>query len=318
MLCFGCRSTAAADSADARRSDHGHHRRGGADPAHHVLAHSSGEWVSSDWPVWPVSGTAAPHRMGAALTYARRYALFTLVGIAGEDDIDAPDLGAAPKGGADQPSRQNGQKTNGHAFAEGLPAPGTARGRKPLTRPAKPVLAADQSAALRDRLVAALDGLRSAGEAASWAQRSLPAKNTLTASDAELVEGGFRLKLAAVGEGEPSAEPLEAVGGLASAPVDPPNLQAGASLVTAIESGPEDFSSSASKTIRLRDKDHLKFVSKQACVVCGREPSDAHHLRFAQPRALGRKVSDEFTVPFVASIIASFTGRVMRRRGGRV
>ena len=54
---------------------------------------------------------------------------------------------------------------------------------------------------------------------------------------------------------------------------------------------------SAGKTIRLRDKDHLKFVSKQACVVCGREPSDAHHLRFAQPRALGRKVSDEFTVP---------------------
>jgi hypothetical protein len=53
----------------------------------------------------------------------------------------------------------------------------------------------------------------------------------------------------------------------------------------------------AGKTIRLRDKDHLKFVSKQACVVCGREPSDAHHLRFAQPRALGRKVSDEFTVP---------------------
>src|SRR4030088_1747199 len=57
-----------------------------------VLAHSSGEWVSSDWPVCPVSETAAPHRMGAALTYARRYALFTLVGIAGEDDLDAPDL----------------------------------------------------------------------------------------------------------------------------------------------------------------------------------------------------------------------------------
>src|SRR6266576_1113707 len=57
-----------------------------------VLAHSSGEWISSEWPVCPVSETAAPHRMGAALTYARRYALFTLVGIAGEDDVDAPDL----------------------------------------------------------------------------------------------------------------------------------------------------------------------------------------------------------------------------------
>src|SRR3954462_10819969 len=57
-----------------------------------IPAHSSGEWMSSDWPVCPVSDTAAPHRMGAALTYARRYALFTLVGIAGEDDLDAPDL----------------------------------------------------------------------------------------------------------------------------------------------------------------------------------------------------------------------------------
>ena len=57
-----------------------------------MLAHSSGEWMSSDWPVCPVAEMGAPHRMGAALTYARRYALFTLVGIAGEDDLDAPDL----------------------------------------------------------------------------------------------------------------------------------------------------------------------------------------------------------------------------------
>src|SRR5499427_3628406 len=59
-----------------------------------MLAHSSGEWLSSDWPVCPISETAVPQRMGAALTYARRYALFTLVGIAGEDDLDAPDLPA--------------------------------------------------------------------------------------------------------------------------------------------------------------------------------------------------------------------------------
>src|SRR5580704_14717334 len=57
-----------------------------------VLAHSSGEWIASDWPVCAIAEMAAPRRMGAALTYARRYALFTLVGIAGEDDVDAPDL----------------------------------------------------------------------------------------------------------------------------------------------------------------------------------------------------------------------------------
>jgi hypothetical protein len=61
-----------------------------------VLAHASGEWIASGWPVCALSDMAAPRRMGAALTYARRYALFTLVGIAGEDDLDAPDLGGQP------------------------------------------------------------------------------------------------------------------------------------------------------------------------------------------------------------------------------
>jgi ERF superfamily len=75
-----------------------------------VLAHSSGEWIASDWPVCAISETATPHRMGAALTYARRYALFTLVGIAGEDDIDAPDLIAptTPSGTAKPTTQKNG------------------------------------------------------------------------------------------------------------------------------------------------------------------------------------------------------------------
>src|SRR6266478_8196580 len=72
-----------------------------------LLAHASGEWVSSDWPVCAVSEMAAPHRMGAALTYARRYALFALVGIAGEDDLDAPDLNGG-LGALPQPATSNG------------------------------------------------------------------------------------------------------------------------------------------------------------------------------------------------------------------
>jgi hypothetical protein len=74
-----------------------------------TLVHASGEWVSSDWPVCPVSETAVPHRLGAALTYARRYALFTLVGIAGEDDLDAPDLSPAvvPPASPNGPLRSN-------------------------------------------------------------------------------------------------------------------------------------------------------------------------------------------------------------------
>src|ERR1700724_544992 len=85
-----------------------------------VLAHSSGEWVSSDWPVCPVSETAAPHRMGAALTYARRYALFTLVGIAGEDDLDAPDLPGAKLNDGNLVSASGAAKPNGPA----IPVPG--------------------------------------------------------------------------------------------------------------------------------------------------------------------------------------------------
>jgi hypothetical protein len=275
-----------------------------------VLAHSSGEWVSSDWPVCSVSETSAPHRMGAALTYARRYALFTMVGIAGEDDLDAPDIGASPKAGADQPSGPVRQKPNGHAFAAGLPAPADARGRKPVARPLKPVLAADQSAALRDQLVAELSALQSAEEAANWAHRSLPAKNTLTAADADLVEIGFRARLAAFGDGQPPAEPQEAA---QSAPEPHPCLpspEAAAASVAAPDEAAADTARPTGKTIRLRDKDHLKFVARQACLVCGREPSDAHHLRFAQPRALGRKVSDEFTVP-----VCRLHHRELHRRG---
>src|SRR6187397_3123512 len=99
-----------------------------------VLAHSSGEWVSSDWPVCPVAETAAPHRMGAALTYARRYALFTLVGIAGEDDLDAPDLDdASPKTDGNH-AGVNRQSANGHARAAAAPVPEAGQRRSPPAR----------------------------------------------------------------------------------------------------------------------------------------------------------------------------------------
>jgi hypothetical protein len=85
-----------------------------------VLAHSSGEWLSSDWPVCPIGETAAPHRMGAALTYARRYALFTLVGIAGEDDLDAPDLRITGPASADTHSGSSNNTAQTNANPRGL------------------------------------------------------------------------------------------------------------------------------------------------------------------------------------------------------
>src|SRR6266513_1376414 len=112
-----------------------------------MLAHASGEWIASDWPVCPIAEMANPQRMGAALTYARRYALFTLVGIAGEDDLDAPDLCAAPPTSAARTATESGQLR---------PPPrgdGNGRSRAAARAASMPVLSSDESAALRDRLL---------------------------------------------------------------------------------------------------------------------------------------------------------------------
>ena len=70
------------------------------------------------------------------------------------------------------------------------------------------------------------------------------------------------------------------------------------------------------KTVRLRDKDHRRFVLRQACVVCGRVPSDPHHLTFTQPRALGRRVSESSSSPSAESTIGSYIALVTRPHGG--
>jgi hypothetical protein len=168
-----------------------------------LLVHASGEWISSDWPVCAASEIAAPHRMGAALTYARRYALFTLVGIAGEDDLDAPDLEPMPRIATDRPNGSNGGALNGHSHTAGL-SDGRRRAQAPQI--AAPLLPADQSALERDRLLAELGALQSNDEAAAWAQRNLKTKRTLIAADAQFVEAAFRTKLAAVGDDKPAPE----------------------------------------------------------------------------------------------------------------
>ena len=105
-----------------------------------LLAHASGEWISSDWPVCPASETSAPHRMGAALTYARRYALFALVGIAGEDDLDAPDLPGRTR--LLRPRRPLNPRPSLHSPRK------RSNGSVHKPRQPKPVLAAEPSAAL--------------------------------------------------------------------------------------------------------------------------------------------------------------------------
>jgi hypothetical protein len=296
-----------------------------------VLAHASGEWIASDWPVCAIAETATPHRMGAALTYARRYALFTLVGIAGEDDLDAPNLiGPAPTR-----DRSSGEGASGHGRGAGnghgngrldARSPNLAA-RTPLPRQGKADNRANQERAamhsavllsfvasgqLRDQMLGELNAIGSEDEAAKWAHRRLPDKNKLNAIDAKHIEAVFRTKLLSFAahhaEGIPDPKPVAdgtvTEGASADAqgngtvsestptetipPQPKPKLRANR-IDKAVLSHPEPR--------RIRDREHVHFVAQQACLICGRKPCDAHHLRFAQSRALGRKVSDEFTVP---------------------
>jgi hypothetical protein len=263
-----------------------------------ILAHASGEWMSSDWPVCPVSETAAPHRMGAALTYARRYALFTMVGIAGEDDLDAPDL-TAPTVPDSRPERPviTSNKVSAMNGGRGAGATSIRRNGRAPANIIKPTLDPDGSAALRDQLLTDVDSLSSTDAAATWAHRIMAAKNSLAAADARCVEEAFAAKMATVGsrDGDVINGPLSSTEpSQLHLPQNPP----------AAEPSEVSVSNRIDKSLlalpeprRFRDKTHRKFVSKQPCVVCGRQPADAHHLRFAQHRALGRKVSDEFIVP---------------------
>ena len=246
-----------------------------------TLVHSSGEWVSSDWPVCPVSETAAPHRLGAALTYARRYALFTLVGIAGEDDLDAPDLldaaSAQPQAG---PTRSDPSSKASDQRAVSSPVrPPEKRGRREQAAP--PSLSPEAAQNILNQLMAELKLLGDPEALATWAHRVLPLKNQLSKRDAQTVEDAFASRLNELGDPALVELPSRETRGNQGEGAEP-----NAALVTTID-----------KPVRERDRHHLRFVATQPCLVCGRTPSDAHHLKFAERPAMGRKVSDKFTVP---------------------
>src|SRR6516162_8002537 len=158
-----------------------------------TLAHSSGEWIASDWPVCRVAELANPQRMGLALAYARRYALFTLAGIAGEDDLDAPDLCAGPDS---LPASESGTSLrSGGRPPHQLPGSGNGRGRGRVKREPQAILEPAQSADLRDKLVAEIGALTSADLTMTWARQALAAKNRLSETDAKLVEAAFERRL---------------------------------------------------------------------------------------------------------------------------
>jgi ERF superfamily len=257
-----------------------------------TLAHSSGEWIASDWPVCPVAELANPQRMGLALTYARRYALFTLAGIAGEDDLDAPDLCAAPDS---LPASQSGTSSeSGGRPPHQLPGSGNGRGRGKVKGEPQAILEPAQSADLRDKLLAEIGALTSADLTITWARQALAIKNRLNESDAKLVEAAFERRLSQVASSDMAA----AAGLEAPAPAQDGRQQTGIPRTDDEHAGGIDKSVlTISVPRRYRNREHLRYVMQQPCLVCGRKPSDPHHLRYMQPRALGRKASDEFAVP---------------------
>lgn len=289
-----------------------------------LLLHTSGEWISSDWPVCQLSETSAPRRMGAALTYARRYALFTMVGIAGEDDLDSP------PDATDHPAATRKAPDTGPApLRQSQPQTGNGTTIPPVR--AKPD--AEESTVISAELIQEIETLPE-GDLQLRAIAILKAKNRLSANDAKRVEDAFAARMA---EQEPSVvdlttdqptsvqtspilpEPLPAPSQVVKRPrgrprkvkpaadqsAPPPAMPTvddsppvSSPLQPAVALGKIDKSLlTISEPRRLRDKAHLKFVGSQPCLICARSPVDAHHLRFTQPRAMGLKVSDEFTVP---------------------
>lgn len=249
-----------------------------------LLAHASGEWISSELPVCASKEVEAPHRMGAAMTYARRYALFALVGIAGEDDLDAPDLMASSPAAVEPqipPGRKQLKGVLNHSH----------------------VLPPDRSAELLDRLLGELALQATDEDLVAWAKVNLPLKNTLLQADAGVLEAAYQNRL------EETASPAVDIADERSAlaagqilPEERPSYTSNNVEAPAKGSSGEQIGLAFPKEPpRRRSKEHLAFVRSQGCLVCQRTPADAHHLKFAQPRTLGRKVSDEFAVPLCRS-----------------
>ena len=165
--------------------------------------------------------------------------------------------------------------------------PSASHRAKSSATPSRQTLESEASAALRERLAAEIKDISSPDEAANWAHRIMGAKNCLTVSDAEHVERAFQERLVSITN--QAAAP--------SAPNAERPLRRRGRKDRRRRSVIDKSALALPAPRRIRDREHVKSVAKQPCLVCGRRPADAHHLRFVQSPALGRKVSDEFTVP---------------------
>jgi hypothetical protein len=201
-----------------------------------------------------LSETATPHRMGAALTYARRYALFTLVGIAGEDDIDAPDLTTPKSQSANFEKPESGGKRRLNDADRDVT---TRAASERQAGPSSPnvTLKLGLSATLRAQLLAQLNDINSSDALTMWAHRNLSAKNRLIPADAQQVENAFQSKLAKLTTATENDAPLQSLSIPSSSTVEP--------AATSVRDGIDKGRLAHPEARRLRDKLHVEFVAKQ-------------------------------------------------------
>jgi hypothetical protein len=236
--------------------------------------------------------------MGAALTYARRYALFTLVGIAGEDDLDAPDLIVTPTIPPSAPEKLR-QPTIGRSNGSRPGPRGPARRRDDTKADsAAPIRSPEASAELRARLLTELNILASADDAAHWAHRRLRAKNELMVADAEQVETAFRAKLATLGRRD----------ALPEASTSQNSAKSGTGIDKSVLAVPEPR--------RIRDRDHVRSVASSlvSFAVGSRQTPTTYDSR--KCGRSGAKPAMNSPFHYVGGTIARCTVAAMRPHGG--
>jgi hypothetical protein len=138
---------------------------------------------------------------------------------------------------------------------------------------------------LHDRLLSEIAGLQSQDRATSWARQSLPAKNRLATSDAKLVEDAFEHKLSEFSPSESDGS-LERSSSVSSIP----GSDAASQTIGASNSADWHRSNEIDKSVlavsaprRYRNKEHLRFVARQPCLLCARVPSRGKGMASAIP-----------------------------------
>jgi hypothetical protein len=134
-----------------------------------------------------------------------------------------------------------------------------------------------------------------AHEAADWVPNISRRRTSCLQPTRKVLEDTFQKRLAGIEGGPASGDAAEAI----ALQSDQPKLLQNQAFDTPGRPSNEGYPAPwrDGQTTRLHDKEHCKFVARGPCIVCGRTPAEAHHVRFARPRAHGRKVSDEYTVP---------------------